>query len=170
MIGGITNRGKMILLGLLRSSPALPANCYVALLRPTTVPDPDDEAAVKAFFADVNLMSDVVQVPTGNGYTDGGYQLSPTVIDYPTLTEDDTNNRADLLTKDIVWTASGGALPNGADADGTKGARFAVLTTNESPVANRQIIAWWDLTYNRVVSSGQTLTLNDPTLRLSNPA
>jgi hypothetical protein len=42
-----------------------------------------------------------------------------------------------------------------------------VLTDDNATVANREIIAYWDLTSPRSVSDGQTLTLQDCQLDLN---
>jgi hypothetical protein len=41
------------------------------------------------------------------------------------------------------------------------------LTTDEGTVANRQILAFWDLSADRTVSVGQTLTLQNLELRFT---
>ena len=81
------------------------------------------------------------------------------------LTEDDANDRGLTQAKDIVWTASGGSIPASGD-----GARYAVLLDDNATVGSREVLAWWDLTSDRSVSDGQTLTLQDCELRLNAPA
>jgi hypothetical protein len=78
------------------------------------------------------------------------------------LTEDDTNDRGLVQVKDIAWTASGGSIP----ASGN-GARYAVLTDDNGTVGSREVYAYWDLTADRTVSVGQTLTLQNLELRLN---
>lgn len=58
--------------------------------------------------------------------------------------------------KDVSWTASGGSIPSSGS-----GARYAVLTDDNATVGNREVLAYWDLTSDRTVSDGQTLTLQD---------
>lgn len=144
-----TNRGAYLLGQWVFRAVALPTNFYVALLTSATTPT-----------VDTNLMSDVTQIATGNGYSSGGYQLTPGTTDFDSNVENDTNDRAELQIKDVVWTASGGPIP----ASGS-GARWAVLTTDEATVANRQILAFFDLSSDRTVSSGQPLTLQNIELR-----
>lgn len=146
-----TNRGKYLLLGQRYRAVAAPTNLYVLLATSAATPT-----------ADTNLVSDLTQIATGNGYSDGGYQLTPGSTDFDVYTEDDTNDYAFVQLKDVVWTASGGSIP----ASGN-GARWAVLTTDEGTVANRQIEVAWDLSSDRTVSSGQTLTLQNAELRLT---
>ena len=150
-MAGWTNRGKMLMLDNYFRAATPPTNFYVALVTSATAPT-----------ADTNTLSQLTEIAAGNGYTSGGISLSRNGTDFDTLTENDTNDRGELLIKDLVWTASGGPLP----ASGN-GARYAVLTTDEGTVGNRQVIAFWDLTSDRSVSVGQTLTLQNCELRLT---
>lgn len=145
-MAGFTNRGKALMLQWVYPRTAsLPANFYVALVTATPAPT-----------ADTNTLGELTQIAAGNGYVDGGYQLSPNSTDFDVLTEDDPNDKAILMIKDIVWLASGGALP----ASGG-GARYAVLTTDEGTIGNRQVIAFWDLVSDRSVAAGVQLKLVD---------
>lgn len=148
-MAGITNRGKYILLDQFFRNTTEFTNLYLALIDSTTAPT-----------ADTNTFSELTEVPAGNGYTAGGISLTRNSTDFDVSTEDDTGDLAKIQIKDLVWTASGGSLPG----SGT-GARYAILTTDEATQANRQVIAWFDLTSNRIVSSGQTLTLADCEMR-----
>jgi hypothetical protein len=151
-MAGWTNKGKMRagLEGYFRAV-ATPTNLYVALVTSASAPD-----------ADTNTLSDLTEITAGNGYTTGGYQLTPGATDFDVLTEDDTNDRALIQIKDIVWTASGGSIPSAGG-----GARYAVLIDDNATVADREVLAYWDLTSDRTVSDGQTLTLQDCELRLN---
>lgn len=144
-MAGFTNKGLYSMLGWVFRGDTMPTNFYVALVTSATAPT-----------ADTNTMSDLTQIATGNGYTDGGYSLTPGATDWDVHTEDDTNDYAYVQIKDVVWTASGGTLPASGD-----GARYAVLTDDNATVANRLVIFWWDLVSDRQVSTGQTLTLQD---------
>lgn len=154
-MAGFTNRGKTRLVewGLRRqhSGGALPTNLYVGLVTSATAPD-----------ADTNALSDLTEITAGNGYTTGGYQLTPNATDFDTLTEDDANDRGRIQVKDVVWTASGGNIPSGGS-----GARYAVLLDDNATVANREVLAYWDLGSSVTVSNGQSLTLQDLELRLN---
>jgi len=151
MASGITNRGKFLIKNSYFRAQNTPTNLYVALVDASVAPGPD-----------TNTLSQLGEVPAGNGYTAGGIQLNRNTTDFDTLTENDTDDRGELKLKDLVWTASGGNLP----ASGA-GARYAVLTTDEATVGDRQVIAYWDLVSNRVVSDTQTLTLVDCELRFT---
>lgn len=130
---------------------ALPANFNVALVTSATAPT-----------ADTNTLSQLTEIAAGNGYTTGGISVAKNTTDIDTRTEDDTNDRGLAQIKDLVWTASGGSLP----ASGN-GARYAVLTDANATVGSREVWAFWDLTSDRSVSVGQTLTLQDLELRLT---
>ena len=151
MAVGWTNRGKYKVLDWVFRNATEVTNFYVALVTSATAPT-----------CDTNLMSDLTEIAAGNGYTSGGYQLTPNSTDFDVINEDDTNDLAKIQIKDVVWTASGGSIP-----DSGNGARYAVLTDDNATVANRIIIAYWDLTSDRSVSDGQSLTLQDCELRLT---
>jgi hypothetical protein len=147
MMAGWTNRGKFMMMdGYFRATSAqIPTTFYVALVTSAAAPT-----------ADTNTLSELTQVAAGNGYTSGGIAVARNSTDFDVLTEDDTGDQAVLQIKDLVWTASGGTLP----ASGS-GARYAVLTDDNATVASRRVVAWWDLVSDRSVSSGQTLTLQN---------
>lgn len=150
-MAGWTNRGKYLVLQLWARNTGAPTNFYFALGTNTTPPT-----------ADSNTMADVSQIAAGNGYSDGGVSVNRNSTDFDVLTEDDTNDRALVQLKDMVFTASGGNLP----ASGS-GARWAYLITDEVTVANRQICHYFDLAADRTVSSGQSLTIQNAELRLN---
>jgi len=148
---GFTNKGKTWYLEITLQGGTLVTNYYIALITSANVPD-----------ADTNLMSDLTEINTGNGYTSGGYQLTPDATDFDNLTEDDTNNRGSIQIKDIVWNASGGTIPSSGD-----GARYAVLTDDNGTVANREVYGFFDLQSNRAVSDGSSITLRNCEIRLN---
>jgi len=150
-MAGITNRGKKLLLQYACRTTVRPTNYYVALWNPAAAPT-----------ADTNIMSDGTQITAGNGYTSGGYSLTPGDTDFDVNTEDDGADTAKVQIKDIVWTASGGNIPLAGS-----GARYAVLTDDNATPANRQVLAYWDLTSERTVSDTQTLTLQNCELDLT---
>lgn len=148
MANGWTNKGKAMLLKSTFQATTRPTNYYIALVTSAVAPD-----------ADTNTLGQLTQIATGNGYTSGGYSLTPGATDF-TLTEDDTNDRGTLLIIDIVFTASGGPIP----ASGG-GARWAVLTDDNVTVGSREVYAWIDLSTDRTVSDGQELRIEDILLR-----
>ena len=151
-MAGVTNRGKYTILNYyFRRQGTLPTNFYNSLYTSATTPT-----------ADTNTHGDLTQIATGNGYTTGGYSLTPGVTDFDVMTEDDGNDKAILQIKDVVWTASGGNIP----ASGS-GARYSGLTDDNGTEASRILFAWWDLSADRTVSTGQTLTLQNQEIDLT---
>jgi hypothetical protein len=157
MASVFTNRGKYDILEMAFrkafAGGALPTNLYVELITSAAAPT-----------VDFNTETETTEIAAGNGYTTGGYQLAMNATDFDVLTEDDTNDRALIQVKDVVWTASGGSIPGSGG-----GARYAILCDDNVTIASRHIFASWDLVSDRTVSDGQTLTLQDCELRLSTP-
>lgn len=149
-----TNRGLFLMYGWVFRGVALPTNFYAALCTNATPPT-----------VDINTLGELTQIAVGNGYTDGGIQLSRNATDFDVLTENDTDDRVELQLRNLVWTAAGGTLP----ASGA-GARWLALCTDEVTVANRQVVAYHDLQSDRQVSDGQPLTIIDAELRGTHPA
>lgn len=150
---GFTNRGKLRLLEVMfrnqYNGGALPTNFYVALVTSANTPGPD-----------TNVLGDLTQIAVGNGYSDGGFQLAKNSTDFDVTNEDDAGDLGSIQIKDVVFTASGGPIP----ASGS-GARWAVLTDDNATIASREVLAYWDLVSDRVVSDGQPLTLQNCELR-----
>jgi len=147
-----TNKGVFRTLESRWRGVAVPTNYYVALVTSAVAPT-----------VDTNTFSQLTEIATGNGYTAGGIALTPGATDFDVLTEDDTNDRALVQIKDLVWTASVGSLP----ASGN-GARYAVLTDDNVTPGSREIFASFDLVSDRTVSVGQTLTIQNCELQLQN--
>lgn len=138
-----TNRGAYLAFNTYLSGVAAPTTFYVALCTNTTPPT-----------VDTNTLSQLEEIAAGNGYTAGGLAVARDTTDWDSRVEDDTDDRSEFQIKDLVWTASGGAIP-----DSGAGARWATLLTDEATVGTRQVILYWDLVLDRTVSSGQTFTL-----------
>jgi len=147
----ITNRGKFLLLEWGVRAATRPAKLYVALATGAVTPT-----------VDINTLGQLTQITAGNGYTDGGFELTPGATDIPTSTQDNSGDKAFVRIKDIAWTASGGTLPSSGD-----GARWAVLTDDNATVANRQVLAYFDLNANRQIGNTEVLTLQNLTLELT---
>lgn len=150
-MAGWTNKGKHVMLGWALRGETPPTNLYLALITSAVAPS-----------ADINTLGELTQIAVGNGYADGGYQLTRNSTDFDVWTEDDANDRAFIQLKDIVWSASGGPIP----ASGS-GARYAVLTDDDGTIANREVYYYWDLASDRSISDGQDLTLQDCELRIN---
>lgn len=154
MAGGWTNRGRKRIEQGYFQRVSLPTNLYIALVKADVTPT----------YA-TNTLGDLVEIAAGNGYTSGGYSLTPGTTDFTTLTEDDVNNLARVTIKDISWTASGGPIP----ASGT-GARWAVLTDDNGTVGSRDVLAWFDLGSAQSRDDGLSLILTGGQLRATLPA
>lgn len=150
-MAGWTNKGKYKILGWALRGETAPTNFYVALVTSATAPDPD-----------IDTLSQLTEIANGNGYTTGGYQLSKNSTDFDVWTEVDASDYALIQIKDVVWTASGGTIP----ASGN-GARYAVLLDDNGTVGSREVYYYWDLTSDRSVSNGQTLTLQNCEIRIT---
>lgn len=150
-MAGFTNKGKTNILAEVFRGATLPTNFYVALMTSADVPD-----------ADTNVFSDLTEIAAGNGYTTGGYQLTPNDTDFDTLTEDDANDYGAVEIKDVSWVAAGGSIPDSGD-----GARYAILIDDNAVIANREVWAWWDLATDQSVVVGDTLLLKDLELRIT---
>jgi len=148
-----TNRGKFLLFDWVFSGESLPDNFYVALVTADNVPT-----------VDTNTLSELTEIADGNGYTEGGYELTPGTPDFDIIIEDDVNNLARIQIKDILWTATGGTIP----ASGN-GARYVVLTddseSSAAALGDRQIIAVWDMVTDRVATNGFPISLTNLELR-----
>lgn len=142
-----TNRGRYNMFNIVMRGASPPTSFYAALVK--SVPT-----------ADTNVLSDLTEIATGNGYTSGGQQVTRDGTGFPTITEDDANDLADIIIKDLTWTASGGDLPSDS-----AGATYMVLTDDDAVVADREVWAFFSLGGARVVSTGQDLTLQSGTLR-----
>lgn len=150
-MAGWTNKLKYNTLNWIFRAVALPTNFYVALFTSATAPGPDTDTK-----------GQLTEVASGQGYTTGGIQLTKNATDFDVCTEDDTNDRAYVQIKDLVWIASGGNLP----ASGN-GARYACLTDDNATQGSREVYAYWDLVADRTVSDGQSLTLQNCELRIN---
>lgn len=147
---GWTNKGAYELLNVVMRGGTVDTNMYLAMVTSATAPGPD-----------TNTLSDLTEIASGNGYTSGGYQLTPNTTDFDVATEDDTNDRGEVEIKDVVFTASGGSIPASGD-----GARYLVLTDDNVTVADREVYMAWDLSSDRSVSDGETFTFQDLTVRM----
>ena len=152
MASGFTNRGKFTCIRhLFDRGVALPTNFNFILVTDAKTPNADD-----------NDLTGYTEIVNGNGYTTNGIARAANATNFPSAAEDDTNDWGQVLILDLVWTASGGNLP----ASGT-GARWCLMLDDNATPATREIYAWIDLGANRIVSDGQSLTLDDPILRFT---
>lgn len=148
-----TNKGKYLIMGTYFRNETAPSVFYAPLFI-------DDVAPT----VDTNVVGDLSQIATGNGYADGGPSVARSAVGFDVWTEDDTNDRALVQAADIVYTASGGTLPASGE-----GARYMGVSDDNATVANRQLLGVFDLVSQRQVSDGQALTIQDAEFRLSTP-
>ena len=148
---GWTNKGKFRILNSFFRAQDTPSSTYIALVTAAVTPT-----------VDINTLSQLTEITAGNGYVSGGKAITRDTTDWDVITENDTNDRAELQAADVTWTATGGSIPASGD-----GARYAVLTDNNGTVGSREVLAWWDLQSPMSVSNGQTLTLQNCELRLT---
>jgi hypothetical protein len=154
MASGITNKG---LASILRSAfqnqtTTPPTGYYLALVTSSA-----------SLSYDTNTWSQLSanEITAGNGYTANGQLFTANTTNFPTLTEDDTNDLGSITLKDTTWTASGGTIPPSGS-----GARYLILMDNNGTPANREVIAWFDLQTDRSATSGTDLTVASPKVTL----
>lgn len=149
----VTNRAKyLIARGYFRRQD-LPTNHYVALCTGAIVPT-----------VDMNTLAELTEIAAGNGYSTGGISLTPGSTDFDVNTESDVSDYGMVQIKDLVWSASGGSIPASGAVP-----KYAILLTDEATVANRQIIAAWDLGTVSSTGSGSSLTIANLEIRNVDP-
>lgn len=131
------------------SNQGAPTTWYAALCTNATPPT-----------VDTNTLGQLTEIAAGNGYTSGGIAIERSSTGWPTFTEDDSGDLAKAIAKQLVYTASGGNLPSSGS-----GARWAVLTDDNATVANRQVIAAWQLAGDRIVTAGNAITVSNSEIR-----
>jgi len=107
------------------------------------------ETIVNEVFACVMTAQD--ELASGNGYTTGGQTITGLA-----LTEDDTDDRAELVFDDLTWTASGG------DIGPTSGAMIIDDTT-----ADKTIVGNLHFGSDQIISDGGHLHVMDTEIRIS---
>lgn len=143
--GKWTNRGKKLVLDAAFRAAAFSGGAFKLMLC-TSAQTPT---------VDTNTVSELTEIANGNGYTTGGAAVAQSAVGFPTLTEDDTNDKATITALTTTWTAVTGSLPVSGS-----GARWAILTDANATVGSRQVIAFWDLLADRSVTVGGTITLD----------
>jgi len=149
MAGSLTNKGRYKLLGWAFRSVTIPTNFYLALCSNDTPPT-----------VDTNTMADVSEIAAGSGYTAGGVSLDPNATDFDVFSQDNTNDLGLIQIRDVVYTASGGSIP-----DSGNGARWGVLTDDAVTVSEREVFAFFDLVDDLSVTDGEAITIADATIR-----
>lgn len=157
-----TTRGMTRLLdAYFRRQTTRPTYFYMALVVAENGSPPVDVSPSH----DTKTFGELVQITPGNGYTNGGYQLTPNATDFDALTEDDVNAITELSLKNISWSASGGSIPASGNS-----ARYCVLLASESSspeaISAREVIWYASLSRDRSAVSGQLLQLTSLDIRL----
>ena len=137
------NKGKFQLAsGLIDFS----ANTFkIILMDNTYVPNIDTDE----FLSDVSAK----ELADGNGYTTGGATLAGV-----TITEDDTNDRANVAWNTVTWTASGGDIGPSP---------YAVIFKDTGVAATSAIIGSIDFSGDKTVTDGQDFILTTPNYNLT---
>lgn len=148
-----TARGMFRVLGHIFNAVTAPTTFYVPLFTATPAPT-----------AAINLVSDLTQIATGNGYTSGGSAVARSAVGWDAIAENDTLDfaRVDLAT--VTYTAAGGAIPASGDP-----LRYAAITDDDATVADREVILWWDLT-SQTIADAASLDLSGLTATAYNTA
>jgi hypothetical protein len=150
-MSGWTNKAKADLFKqLYQRSVSLPAHYYIVLVTSDHIPGPD-----------TNTMADLTEIPEGNGYEAGGYELSPNSVDFDYVEEDDDENLGSVQIRDIVWEADGGSIP------ATGHAAYAVMTDDNATLANRKVLHYWSLGGERSVQDTYPFRLINLEIRAS---
>ncbi len=150
---GWTNAHKADILRQIYRRTTMPTNYYIALVTSAVAPGPD-----------TNTLSELTEIPAGNGYVAGGFQLTPNATDFDFVEEDDVNDLGRIQIKDVEWTASGGPIP----ATGT--AAYAVMTDDNATLADRKVLHHWSLGGERSVQDGSPIRLINLEIRGLEPA
>lgn len=139
----VTNKCRAAEFDIVYRGAAAPANFKLALCTAANVPTEK-----------TNTLGELVEIAVGAGYNAGGITINRNTTDFQTLTEDDTNDKAICVIRDLTLTASGGPIPLIGS-----GAAFAVLTTPTGDVWRA-----WDIRdsggSSRAVSNTQSLLIN----------
>jgi hypothetical protein len=141
-MAGTTNAHKADMLRQIYQRTTLPTNYYVVLLTSDDIPGPD-----------TNVLGDLTEIPDGNGYTAGGYQLTPGETDFDFDEEDDTDDFGRVQIKDVEWLADGGPIPS------TGTTAYACITDDNVTPASRKVLHYWSLGGERSVLDGSPIRL-----------
>lgn len=149
-MAGVTNRGKKVIMGTYFQADATdtPVQFKLLLVTSAVAPGPDQ-----------SVLSGLTEVASGNGYTTGGEVITRNSTGFDVITQVDASDHALIQIKDVVWTASGGAIPASGDPP-----RYACLMDDD---ATPNLVAFFDLVSDRTVSDTQTLTLQDCEIRFN---
>jgi len=149
-MAGLTNRGKYHFLNSFFIGSASPSGYYLSLCTAASVPG-----------ASKNSITDMKEIASGNGYIAGGVSTSRNATDFDSIYEDDSASLSSVFIKDIVFIATGGNIPISGNP-----IRYAVLLDANSTASSRDMLAWWNLGEDVIISDTQSLTLQNFKVRL----
>lgn len=135
-----TNRGLFRLLEIAMQNENVPTNFTAHLVTDAVIPT-----------VDTNTLSELNEF-SGSGYA----PITLNTTDF-TVSEDDTQDLAGLLIKDLIWTASGGDL----------GPVHYVVICDDAPTPN--VLFVFDLGGAKKVSDGQPLTVEECIIEARQP-
>ncbi len=113
--------------------------------------------------ADTNTFSELTEIATGQGYTAGGVLISRNSTDFPTWEEDDTNDQARVIMRDVTWTNTGGGGTIPSDGNG---AEHAVLIDNHATPGSREVGSFGAFGSAQVTGTDQDFVVQNYTLQL----
>jgi len=105
------------------------------------------DADAHATYADVSAS----EISAGNGYSTGGETLTTL-----SLSEDDTNDRAEMTCDDVQWDASGGSI--GA---------FGAAVFYDDTTADDTVIMCTDFGVDYTIPDGSSFQLKDIAIRIA---
>lgn len=146
-----SNNGKYLLFRALFFN-SVPSKFYMALITNDQIPGPDN-----------NDLDYLTEVYPGNGYTEGGQEISSGSSSFDYCGINNATDKAVVQLVDIVFTATGEGIPVTG-----KGAYYAVLCVLGDYSSDRHTICWWDLETERTADAGQQIVLKDLTMELIN--
>ena len=145
MANGQTNRLRFNMLNTYFRGETPPAEFYLVLVASSGSPGDD----TKTF-------GELTEIADGNGYTQGGVQLTSGSGNFDVLIEDDDNDQAYVQIKDVEWLAVGGSIPSSGNA-----ARCVVLLGPHATPANREVLDWWDFGGDIVAPEGSGILVRN---------
>lgn len=168
MASGWTNAGKYYTLGMAWRDEAMTGVGTYFMMSLA-----DDAESPTADHDTIGTSPALSEIAAGTGYTSGGgtegqITRSSATTGFDTWTNSGpTTDEAFVIikdTNDITWTAAGGTIPNDSP---TTVATWALFSDDHGTYASRNLYAWFDLGGGRTVSNGQSLILQDCTLKIT---
>lgn len=106
-----------------------------------------------------DVLGDLVEIGEGSGYITGGVAVPRNSTGFVTHSEDDTADTSILTIQRLQWTSTISNMPPGPD-----GIMYLVLTDDNATIAQRQVLAFWDLLGEYFIASGDSIIIDDARL------